>query len=157
MTRHPRRVLSALAVASVAFGVAACGDEQRPPAAAPSTSVPAVSADACRAYDNAISAIVPGVDGQNASVVFAFYGHAAADKVKTAAKLTHGQARSAMEATALRVEVLADAYGADPFGVDTAAEAQAVRDIINAVDKLCRAAGASLSNVPAPDPSGSPG
>jgi hypothetical protein len=136
--------------AAVVLIVAACGGDHQA-VTAPSASSPAVSKDACRAYDNAIAMFSQGIDGGHVPFVIQQFGPVAAEKIRTAAQLSNGQPRATMEASATRIQVLVD-----KSGVDDGPEVRAVRDSINAVDVLCRDAGASLSNVPAPEVSAVP-
>lgn len=130
--------------------VSGCGTDTEPTTAG---SSPAVNADACRAYDNAIGDLASSIDGKDPNpFLIDGYAPGTVRKIRTAAQLTGGQPRAAMEQTALRVQVLADADWTSPGG--GAAEAAAVRASISDVDRLCRAAGASLGNVPGPVRSG---
>ncbi|MGH8964147.1 MAG: hypothetical protein ACRDXB_02290 [Actinomycetes bacterium] len=133
----------------LATALTACGSSggDAAPSVTPTPSTPAISADACRAYDNAIAMFYQGIDGtDHTPFVIAQFGPLAAERIRTAAPLATGQGRAVMEASATRIQVLADAGG----GVDDGPEVKAVKDSIAAVDKLCREAGASLSHVPAP-------
>lgn len=142
-----------LTVTATALGLglalAGCGNDPAPSATAPKPTPAAISAEACRAYDSAISAIADGLDGDDGSpLLYSWAGPDTVRKIDTAAQLADGPARAAIQRTALRVQVLADKDPTAPEGVS--AEAAAVRSSISEVDTFCRAAGASLGNVPAP-------
>lgn len=149
---HPIAAAGA-ALALTLTGCSAGGNTATtPPSATPTP--PAVSADACRAYDSAIALVARLVEGEGAPGLAGTVGPNAAERVRHAAQLATGQGKTAMENTAARIQVLADKADAwtpaDPAGPDAGREVAAVRESIVAVDKLCRAAGASLANVPAP-------
>lgn len=133
--------------ALAALALTGCGGGASP-SAAPSTP-PVVSAEACRAYDAAIKQLAHDLDGQHAhGFLVASNGAYAAREVRLAAALTDGPARQAFEDTASRIQLIAEQGNAAPADVVTGD--QAVRDAISSVDRMCRAAGAGLDNVPAP-------
>lgn len=150
--RAIRRALAVTAAAAVLLTSACGGGQDAAPAANAAPSTPAVSADACRAYDNALSIFVQGIDGNEQDpMVILDFGPDAATKIRTAAELAAGPAKAAMTQSATRIQVLADAEQrwTQP-GFDVSAELAAVKTSITEVDRMCRAAGASLSHVPGP-------
>lgn len=131
--------------AVLAVALAGCGEDSPSPA----PSRPAVSAEACRAYDDAIRLFAHDLDGQHArGFLVAGNGAPAARDVRRAAEGTDGPARRAFEDTATRIEALAVQGDAAP--ADLVTEDQPVRDAIAEVNRLCREVGAPLWNIPSP-------
>lgn len=103
-----------------------------------------MSAEACRAYDNAIRLFAGSLDGMEGSTyLIRIHGPDAAEKIDRAAELADGPARKALQQSALRVRLLVDAGGGGE-------EESAVRSSISEVHDMCHRAGAPLNNAPAP-------